>query len=247
MLINKSDNCGGIKAKAFCILTFAWVLLVVLPSVVLADNSSRVKVQYGIANKIQISATGINRISLTPLMVNKIVGDLSEFTSLVSEDAGEIFLTSKKGAGEQMNCALILADGKVIDLILQVTELKHPKIIRLELESNSAEREYEEADKMLAHMQRGSAGKYYVQEIRKDYQLPGDNGIKLRQQQIYRFGNLYGSVLTATNKGKKYGVLKPEYLLQAFGNAVAVVVERQLLKPRAQTMAYVIFSEEEDV
>ena len=120
-----------------------------------------------------ISSTGINRISIAPFIATTIWGDSAQYSALLSHNGSELFLTSKLEAGKSFALAVQLAGGRVIDLLLHTVEADRPKIVRLDLQSESFAKVEEalEIKQLLNAMMSKEKGKYYVIQSKKAVEI----------------------------------------------------------------------------
>lgn len=212
--------------------------------IAIADDISqkgKLAIYYGSQTNLDISHQGINRISVQPKRVSKIVGDSSDFTAIVVDDGSDIFITSKKPVGTKINCSIILVDNSVLDINLNVIALEYPAIIKLDLDHYKDGHVSENVDSMLLHMQRAECGKYYVQHTNKLIKATNNHFIKIVQTRSYRFGNLYGGIFEIKNLSSKRQNFSTEDFYNSFDGSIASLVSKEELLPGEVTLGYLVF------
>jgi len=208
-------------------------------------------IEYKQPAQVTISSTGINRISLVPFIATTIWGDSAQYSALLSHNGSELFLTSKLEAGKSFALAVQLAGGRVIDLLLHTVEADRPKIVRLDLQSESFAKVEEalEIKQLLNAMMSKEKGKYYVIQSKKAVEINAAINetffsLSAEQNMVYRFRNFIGVVLTLQNKGKNEISVDAKSLAKAFRGVLAVSLHNQLLKSGGSMEAFLVLRKE---
>jgi hypothetical protein len=213
-------------------------------------NSHIVDVSYQKQLSLNVADEAINRINFSSGRVSKIIGNVSGFTSILSDDGSNLFLTPKLPEESKIDFAVLLSSGDIIDISLTVVKSKKPYLISLKFDANSKSAK-SEVSSLIEAMQDGVIGKYYVQKSSSNVTIPNKGKIKATSSDIYKFGKLHGTTLTLQNKSK--GVKKSKSdssieitendLIKAFKGVVGVHIENTTLSKGETTKAYIVFKE----
>jgi hypothetical protein len=84
--------------------------------------------------KLQMVAEHINHVSFAKKLVRSIWGDDSEFSAALSSNGQDLFLLAKKPVGSTLQLTVELMNGKMLDLLLEITSGERGAIIALEYE-----------------------------------------------------------------------------------------------------------------
>jgi len=239
-----SKRLAGIVAMS--ILLSGVLAQVVFASVTGKDYSScKVAISYDNPLHLDISSTGMNRISLAPNIVTTIWGDTDEYGAILSDNGSELFITSRGEAGKDIALSLQLAGGKVIDLILHTIDIKEPRIINLALNDNATkfQKHRQEVMALFDAMRHGIKGKYYVKELPVQFTIGGNKHLIARQERLYRFGNLMGVPLKIKNTGKKTVSVNATNLPAKFRNILAIQADDVILASGQEMQAFLVLKE----
>jgi len=215
-------------------------LIIIVAIIAGIQTSLAGSVAYKKPLSVDISAVGINRISLGSKIATAIWGDSAEYSAALSSNSRELFLTSKLEVGKTINIALQLANGRMVDLALNVVDSKMPKIIELGLGGKISSSQDLEIKQLLDNMRSGIKGKYYVFDSK--IKIASFKQLEFKQGKQYRFGNLVGVVLEIKNLSKKSKAINAALISKAFKDVVAVQVERVILAKGATTQAFVVLN-----
>jgi hypothetical protein len=217
-------------------------------------NSKIVDISYQQQLSLNIADEAINRINFKHGRVSKIIGNVSGFTSILSDDGANLFISPKLPEKSKIDFAVLLASGDIIDISLTVVKSKKPYLISLNFDEHNQSAKSEVAS-LIEAMQDGVIGKYYVQKASSNVTISNQPKITATSSDIYRFGNLHGTTLTLTNKNKKSRNSnrnsKPNSrievtendLMQAFRGVVGIRIANRYLAPTESTKAYIVFRE----
>ena len=237
------------KLKIITIYLLPAIISVVVPLLIYSSSAhaaeesaiEKIKVKYNQPVHLKIAGSGINRINLGVERLEKIIGDGSTYSVVISDNADNVFLTSKLSAGKSTNLSLLLSSGRVVDIVLDIINAKQPKSIELVFSKDSCQLdERREVANMISAMRRGVVKKYYVQELDRELlnQLPN----KIIQRKSYRYGNLYGAELELQNNSDNQQIITTEILHQLFANIISISPDnKQILPPKTSGKAYVVF------
>ncbi len=231
------------------------MILVLMSSNSIAGNRyHKIEVEYGKQLLLQISSVGINRISFAPERITRIIGDISNYSSLLTDKGSELFLTSKLAAGKNFNISVILASGGVIDITAQVIESSQPKVIKLLFSKsfNAFSQEQAEARLMIKAMEQNNKGKYYVESVNNTKFILADKhkslkGVTLEHYCSYKFGDLRGVCLELTNQNKGVINLDAKTIAQEFENVESLAIRHSTLQSRKKTQLFIVFRRGQDV
>ena len=209
------------------------------------ETKNHIKVQYQTPLYLEISSSGINHISFWPFRVEKIIGDTSTFTANTGENStgSELFITSKSATGSKINMSIVLTNGRIVDLALNVALSVDPKIVELDF-GGSADTMHEiklQALNMIDAMKSGKTGKYYVMHLKKPMTLTETKDYKIKQISNYKFGALEGAVLVIQNISKSEITIKPSDLVTYFNDLDAYAIESEKISSKSRTKAYIVF------
>lgn len=239
----------------FCIVLSSQVALgfvaVPLEMVSLKRNSQTIEVTYQKQLALNIADAAINRISFDRARVSKVIGNVSGFTSILSDDGSNLFITPNMPEKSKIDFAVLLSSGDIIDMSLTVVKGKKPYLISLKFPEQSNENSQSEVSSLIEAMRNGVIGKYYVQKASSNITIPGKEGIKATSGDIYRFGKLKGTILTLQNKGYRSKRAIPvtareiteSDLIGTFKGVVGVNIEKSKLARGEKTKAYIVFQE----
>ena len=209
------------------------------------EENSHIKIKYQKSLPLAISSSGINHISFWPFRLEKIIGDTSTFTANTGENStgSELFITSKAPSGSKINMSIVLTNGRIVDLALNVVESVDPKIVDLDF-GGSADSIYEiklQASNMINAMKEGKTGKYYVMHLKNPITLAAGKDYKIKQISNYRYGKLLGAVLVIQNISKRSITIKPSDLVAYFNDVDAYAIESEKILSRNSAKAYIVF------
>lgn len=213
----------------------------------LQNNSKTIEVSYGKQLSLNIAGEAINRISFNSARVSKIIGNVSGFTSILSDDGSNLFITPKSPEKSKIDFAVLLSSGEIIDLSLSVVKGKKPYLISLKFPDSREQYNQSEASALIAAMRKGVIGKYYVQQSVSDI---SHDKFKVTSSDVYQFKNLRGRILTLQNNSKRSRGNKSSTieitesdLISAFDGVVGVHIEAKQLAIGKQTKAYIVTKE----
>ena len=214
----------------------------------LQKNSQTIEVSYGKQLSLNIADEAINRINFNHGRVSKIIGNVSGFTSILSDDGSNLFITPRSQAGSKIDFVLLLSSGEIIDLSLSVIKSKKPYLISLKFPDSREQYNQSEVSALIEAMQKGVIGKYYVQQSVSDI---SHDKFKATSSDVYQFKNLRGRVLTLQNNSKISRGNKSDStieitesdLISAFDGVVGVHLEAKQLARGKQTKAYIVTKE----
>lgn len=215
------------------------------------DNSKTIEVSYQKQLSLNIADEAINRINFNRARVCKIIGNVSGFTSILSDDGSNLFITPKLSDASKIDFAVLLASGDIIDMSLTVEKSKKPYLISLKFPDHSNQNGKSEVSLLIDAMRSERVGKYYVQKSSSNITIPNSSKIKATSSDIYKFGELHGTILTLQNKSKRTRKdisdtsieITENDLIKAFKGVVGVYIENNLLARGEKTKAYIVFKE----
>ena len=213
----------------------------------LQKNTQTIEVSYGKQLSLNIADEAINRINFNRGRVSKIIGNVSGFTSILSDDGSNLFITPKLPEKSKIDFAVLLSSGEIIDLSLSVVKSKKPYLISLKFSESKEQYNQSEIAALIEAMQKGVIGKYYVQQSASKI---SHNKFKVTSSDVYQFKNLRGRVLTLQNnskrsRGNKSSIMEitESDLISAFDGVVGVYIEAKQLARGKKTKAYIVTKE----
>ena len=226
----------------------AIILAVGLPYLAFAskiEETKHIEVTYEQQLYLNIANEAVNRINFDNQRVVKIIGNISGFTSILSDDGSNLFIAPKVPLGSKIDFALLLATGDIIDFSLNVVKSKIPYLVKLQFPSDAAMLQKSEAVSMIAAMRQGVIGKYYVQKAKSTINIPTKPDIQASIYNSYRIGHLYGNSLILQNKNRFHSIeINAAELAHIFSGVKAVHVDKKTLAPNEKTKAYMVFKGE---
>jgi len=215
------------------------------------SNSKTIEVSYQKQLSLNVADEAINRINFKRGRVSKIIGNVSGFTSILSDDGSNLFITPKEPNGSKIDFAVLLSSGDIIDISLTVVKSKKPYLISLDFSNNQSGSTKSEVSLLIDAMKSNIIGKYYVQKASSNVTILGNSKIKATSGDIYKFGKLHGTTLTLQNKTKHIRKSKTDSsikiteddLIKAFKGVVGVHIENTTLAKGEKTKAYIVFKE----
>lgn len=217
----------------------------------LQNNSKTIEVSYKKQLSLNIADKTINRINFNKARVSKIIGNVSGFTSILSDDGSNLFITAKLPEKSKIDFAVLLSSGDIIDMSLTVVKSKKPYLISLKFPDHEGQNNKNEVSSLIDAMKNSTIGKYYVQESSSNVTIANKDKIKATSGDIYRFGDLHGTSVTLQNIGKRSRKnisdtsieITESDLMKAFKNVVGVHIENTMLARGEKTKAYIVFKE----
>ena len=214
------------------------------------NHKQIIEVSYQKQLFLNVADEAINRINFKHARVSKIIGNVSGFSSILSDDGSNLFITPK-ASGSNIDFAVLLSSGDIIDMSLHVVKSKKPYLISLHFPDSNNNNIKSEASSLIEAMKNQVIGKYYVQKSSSNVTIPGKDKLKATSSDIYRFGNLHGTILILQNMNKKTRKntqdssieITEDNLIRAFGEVVGVYIEKRYLSPSEKTKAYIVFKE----
>lgn len=248
------DDCSEWKrfstTKSPIRLTYVVSLLVVilalavpcLASAELLEEDRLIDIIYQKQVELNIASEAVNRISFSNERVIKIIGNVSGFNNVLSDNGSDLFVTTKLPVGSKIDFSALLSSGDIIDFALRVTNSKTPYLVKLKFFRNVPSHYKSEAIKMIEAMSAGSINKYYVQGVNNPIIIPAKAEVKIIAQDSYRFGNLYGTSLTLHNTNRFAACeVTLDDLAASLNGIVAAYIDHQLLPPNGKTRGYIVF------
>lgn len=215
------------------------------------DHKQIIEVSYQKQLFLNVADEAINRINFKHGRVSKIIGNVSGFSSILSDDGSNLFITPKEPSGSKIDFSVLLSSGDIIDMSLNVVKSKKPYLISLHFPDSNNNNIKSEASSLIEAMKNQLIGKYYVQKSSSNVIIPGKDKLKATSSDIYRFGNLHGTILILQNMNKKTRKntqnlsieITEDNLIRAFSGVVGVHIEKRHLAPSEKTKAYIVFKE----
>ena len=209
------------------------------------DTKNHIRIKYQKSLPLEISSQGINHISFWPFRVEKIIGDTSTFTANTGENStgSELFITSKSETGSKIKMSIVLTNGRIVDLALNVVESVDPKIVELDFGGSASTNQETklQALNMIDAMKRGVTGKYYVRHLKDPINLATAKDYIIKQISNYRYGALEGAALVIQNTSKRSISIKPSDLVAYFNDINAYAIESEAILSKSRTKAYIVF------
>ena len=223
------------------------ILALGLPCLAFADalkETKPIEIIYQQQLHLNVASDAVNRINFDNFRVVKLIGNISSFTSVLSDQGSDLFIAPKLQAGKKIDFSALLASGDIIDFSLNIVKNSVPCLVKLKFPNNMAGMNKSEAAKMIEAMHNGKADKYYVQKSTKKINIPTNHEIKAVAQNSYRFGNWRGTslILENTNRSRSLEITVSE-LARSFDGIAAIYIEQGLVLPRGKTKAYIVFKE----
>ncbi|PCI01061.1 MAG: hypothetical protein COB76_02160 [Alphaproteobacteria bacterium] len=189
--------------------------------------------------QVQISKSGLNRISNPPYKIVQVTGDDSTFRLKHDEDGTNIFLMPLAKIDEKIELSIKNNVGDVQDLELHVANIKGRSIIidgtnTLILEH----REQKEISHMLRAMKDNVVDKYYVQNSKQ--MLANIGELTVNHTKIYKYKNLTGGVFEVKNPTKKEVILDISEFAKRFDNPQTSYPKTSVLSSKQIITVFVI-------
>lgn len=231
----------------FAILTIC-LIATLLPRLAFAEAETKpIEIIYQQQLRLDVASDTINRINFDNFRVVKLIGNVSSFTSVLSDQGSDLFIATKLPAGKKIDFSALLATGDIIDFSLNIVKSQVPYLVKLKFPNDTAGTSAapkSEAAKMIEAMHSGKTGKYYIQKSTKKINIPSTLQIKAVAQNSYRFGNLHGMSLIVENTNRSSSLeITANAFVKNFEGIVAIYIEQGLLLPKGKTKAYIVFKE----
>ena len=188
--------------------------------------------------QIQISKSGLNRISNPPYKITQVTGDDSKFRLKYDEDGTNIYFMPLSGVGENIEISIKNNAGHTQDLMLQVASIKGKSII-IDGKTSQAVESLEKSDiaQMLRAMKDNVHGKLYVQKTKQ--KLKDIGMLTVEQSKIYKYKNLVGGVFTVSNPTKNSITLDVSSFAKGFDNVKSSYPDLAVILPK-QTITVLV-------
>lgn len=194
--------------------------------------------------KVEISKSGLNRISNPPYKIVQVAGDDSKFRLKYDEDGANIYFMPIVKVGESCEINIRNNAGLVQDLELIVTNDKGKSIIIDAIDIAKINNlQLSNVSLMLGAMRDDVEDKFYVQNKR---QKPDNVGsLKVYQTKIYKYRELAGGVFEIKNQSKKDIAFDLPEFASRFNNVKASYASMQTI-PKRTTATVLIVQKLED-
>lgn len=205
-------------------------------------------IEYTKPISIELSSNFINRFNFKNNRISKIVGDHSKFTSVLSSDGSNLFLTSKIPSENEFDISVIDVHAEVFDLHFILKKTTKPTLLTLikpKLIETDACLSKTEVGEMIKAMKQGYQGKYYVSLLNRDVAITLPEDLKIEQYAQYRYGKLYGACFEVKNTSRKKTItFSEDEIASSFEHLIAVSAEKMVLSPLQSSRVFVIFEGE---
>jgi hypothetical protein len=192
---------------------------------------------------IDIASDAINHINFDNFRITKLIGNISSFTSILSDQGSDLFISPKLQAGKKIEFSVMLATGDIIDFLLNIVRSSDARLVKLKFSNDIIGTNKSEALKMIEAMHSGRTGKYYVQTSNQKINISSMPKIKGIIQNNYRFGNLHGMPLILENIDHHPLKINADELAKSVDKPAAIYIEQELLAPKGKTKIHMVFKE----
>ena len=198
--------------------------------------------------RANISRKTINRIEFAESGISEIIGDDDKYQFSIDARGMNLFLKSNNSVNVPIELSIISNSGQVADLVLTPRQGLDGQIIKIKNYHNKQNYHSDiklEAKKMLQAMISGSEDKYYIYKTKKvidtrNSELSQTN-LQIKQEYIYRFGNLVGSKLLITNKSRKTSYyLSSKEIKKLFKGVILLSPELHFIKPKSTVEMFLV-------
>ena len=209
-----------------------------LSSPVFADQTQGhlrpIEISYMRQVQIDVASNKVNRINFDNFRVIKLIGNISSFTGILSDQGSDLFIAPKIPPGNRVEFSAMLSSGET------------PSLVKLKFSGNKNVKGKSEALQMIEAMCIGKTGKYYVQNSVYKIEIPPLPEVKATAVSSYRFGNLRGIVLILENTDRRKALeVTADKLAASFAKVVAIHVRESLLPAKGKMRVYMVFKEPE--
>lgn len=221
-----------------------------LSSPVFADQTQGhlrpIEISYMRQVQIDVASNKVNRINFDNFRVIKLIGNISSFTGILSDQGSDLFIAPKIPPGNRVEFSAMLSSGDIIDFSLNVVKGETPSLVKLKFSGNKNVKGKSEALQMIEAMCIGKTDKYYVQNSVYKIEIPPLPEVKATAVSSYRFGNLRGIVLILENTDRRKALeVTADKLAASFAKVVAIHVRESLLPAKGKMRVYMVFKEPE--
>jgi hypothetical protein len=176
---------------------------------------------------VEISKSGLNRITMLPHHIIKILGDESKYKVEIDEKGSDIYIMPLCGIGEKIEISLKTSSNFSLDLELLVVEGRGKTIhLKRNLLIKSS-KNILEIEEILKSMQLEQTGKYCVSDV--NYLILERAGIIVKQHKTYKYQNIIGRILIIRNETTENILLSERQFFDLFANVKAVSIEGPLI------------------
>jgi hypothetical protein len=192
---------------------------------------------------LEISKSGLNRISNPPYKIIQLTGDESKFRIKYDEDGSNIYFMPLVKIGDIIEVSIKNNVGHIQDLELKVANIKGRSIVidgKSGLNLDKAQKT--NVAQMLRAMKDNVESKFYVQDTNK--KLGSINNLQVKQTKIYRYKGLAGGVFEIKNNTKQVVVLNHIDFAKRFDRVKSFYPQVSKVSPK-QTVTLLVVQERE--
>lgn len=189
---------------------------------------------------VEISKSGLNRITMLPHHIIKILGDESKYKVEIDEKGSDIYIMPLCKVGEKIEISLKTSSNLSLDLELLVVE-GHGKTIHFK--RNAAikhSKNTQEIEAILKAMQLEQFDKYYVSDV--NHLISAKSGMNIQQLKIYKYQNIIGRILVISNETAENILLPWQQFFDLFANVKAISIEGPLILPPNNILRVLVVS-----
>ena len=176
---------------------------------------------------IKIGKSGLNRITMLPHHIIKILGDESKYKVKIDEKGSDIYIMPLCQIGEKIEISLKTSSNFSLDLELLVVEGRGQTIhLKRNLLIKSS-KNISGIEEILKAMQLEQSGKYYVSEV--NHLISEKSGMTIQQLKTYKYQNIIGRMLVISNRTTENILLPWQQFFDLFANVKAISIEGPLI------------------
>jgi hypothetical protein len=230
------------------------------------------KLVYPVADqklKLDISKSGLNRISNPPYKIVQMTGDDSRYRMKSDQDGANIYFMPLTDVGSMIELSIKNNIGVVYDLELKVENISGQSIsidgsrkfnkrvlssgksqTAVKSASNNSEKrvldyfEREDTRQMLKAMKLGRDDKFYVIDVNSNYKPVGASdtlaAFAINMKKIYKWQDLVGGVFLFKNETKSNQYLDIKSFARRFDNVVASYASSQIIPANSSSIIFII-------
>ncbi|NRB10189.1 MAG: hypothetical protein HRU35_01020 [Rickettsiaceae bacterium] len=193
--------------------------------------------------KLVISNYGVNRIEFVKHQISQIIVADNLLDIKLSEQKNHLFIQPKVDDGI-IKLSVLDVVGTAIDIELTIAAIKpqaiiiKDKIVDGDLQNKKMGLE---ASLMLRAMMAGKKDKYFVCNNSKKINWRSEPQLRIKQEQIYRFGNLVGAKLFIRNIARRKNFfLTRDHLEKLFQDVVTVNISSNIILPQRGVYVWIV-------
>lgn len=225
----------GMKIRS---LAITLCLLFSLPISVFAEEGHKIH--------MQLSKTGLNRISNPPYKITDVIGDSSKFRLQSDTDGANIYLMPMGRVGEHIEISIKNNIGKVQDFDFKIADIKGQIIVveDKQITENSFSVLKKDISQMLQSMRNGQKGKFFVEKINQ--LVIGAGSHRITALDSYKWKDIKGVRFEIENTKNTKIAVEDFWFPKRWKSVMVHWSSARYLEPKEKALILMIFRNREE-